>query len=96
MTLTQEQIEKLSKKLTKLSINNKEKLTKDLNSIIWYMDILNEVDTDWVEPTISVVDYKDALRKDEEQKKDVAVEELLACSEQKVIWNQIAVTNIMK
>jgi hypothetical protein len=30
------------------------------------------------------------------EKRDISHSELLACSGQKVIWNQIAVTNIMK
>jgi len=44
MSLTQEQIEKLSKNLSKIRIDN-EKLGQDVNGILKYIDLLNEVDT---------------------------------------------------
>ena len=95
MSLTQEQIEKLSKNLSKISVDNK-KIAWDVNWILDYIELLNEVDTTWIEATISVVDNRDNLRTDIEEKKDITREELLACSNQKVIANQIAITNIMK
>jgi aspartyl-tRNA(Asn)/glutamyl-tRNA(Gln) amidotransferase subunit C len=95
MSLTQEQIEKLSKNLSKISVDN-EKIAWDVNWILDYIELLNEVDTTWVEPTISVVENRDNLREDKEEKKEITREELLACSNQKVIANQIAITNIMK
>ncbi|MDR3150600.1 MAG: hypothetical protein LBU14_03125 [Candidatus Peribacteria bacterium] len=44
MTLKQDQIEKLSKKLSKIRLDN-EKLPNSINEIFKYIDLLNEVDT---------------------------------------------------
>jgi aspartyl-tRNA(Asn)/glutamyl-tRNA(Gln) amidotransferase subunit C len=95
MSLTQEQIEKLSKNLSKISVDNK-KIAWDINWILDYIELLNEVDTTWVEPTVSVVNNKNNLRNDIETEKTISREDLLACSNQKVVANQIAITNIMK
>lgn len=94
MSLTQEQIEKLSKNLSKIKIDN-EKLGQDVNGILHYIDLLNEVDTTWVKPTTSVVESENLLREDIE-KRDIEPKELLSCSRQKIIANQIAISNIMK
>lgn len=96
MSLTQEQIEKLSKNLSKLQVQNEEKLVWDINSIIWYIDMLNEVDTTWVKPTVSVIDNENILREDQIKNDKSSPEELLWCSKGKVIGNQIALTSIMK
>jgi aspartyl/glutamyl-tRNA(Asn/Gln) amidotransferase C subunit len=62
-----------------------------------YFELLNEVDTSGVIPTINVVKKENILRSDvENTNKDVSPEELLACSNQKIIAGQIAVNNIMK
>lgn len=95
MSLTQEQIEKLSKNLSKISVNN-EKIANDTNGILKYVDLLNEIDTKWVEPTVSVIESKNELREDTEKEKNISREELLNCSNQKIVANQIAVSNIMK
>ena len=87
MSLTQEQIEKLSKNLSKIRIDN-EKLAQDV-------DLLNEVDTTGVKCTTSVIESESILREDIE-KREVEPKDLLACSKQKVIANQIAISNIMK
>lgn len=94
MSLTQEQIEKLSKNLSKIRIDN-EKLGQDVNWILKYIDLLNEVDTTWVKPTTTVVEVENNLREDTEIR-EITPKELLACSGQKVIANQIAISNIMK
>lgn len=94
MSLTQEQIEKLSKNLSKIEIVEP-KLGEDINNILSYIDLLNEVDTTWIEPTVSVIDSENILRKDLEKEKNVTPKELLSCSPQKVIANQIAISNIM-
>ena len=95
MTLTQEQIEKLSKNLSKISVDN-EKIAWDINEILNYIELLNEVDTTWIKATVSVIEKSATLREDKEIKKICSSEELLACSNQKVIANQIAISNIMK
>ncbi|MDD2907566.1 MAG: Asp-tRNA(Asn)/Glu-tRNA(Gln) amidotransferase subunit GatC [Candidatus Gracilibacteria bacterium] len=94
MSLTQEQIEKLSKNLSKIKLDN-EKLGQDINGILKYIDLLNEVDTTGIKPTISVVEKENILRDDVEIR-TINPKDLLACSNQKVIANQIAVSNIMK
>jgi len=60
------------------------------------MDLLGEVDTTGVEPTVSVIETDGKLRKDEEGEKISTPAELLACSKQKVIANQIVLPNIMQ
>lgn len=94
MDLTQEQIKKLANNLNKLNLDN-EKLSWDINEIIKYIDLLSEVDTTWVKQTISVIEKDNTFRKDIEIKKEITREELLACSKQKIIQNQIAISNIM-
>ena len=95
MSLTQEQIEKLSKNLSKINVDNK-KIAWDINWILDYIELLNEVDTTWIKPTVSVIETENILREDIEIKKNITREELLTCSNQKVIANQIAITSIMK
>lgn len=95
MSLTQEQIEKLSKNLSKINVNSW-KIANDINGILDYIDLLNEVDTTWVIPTVSVIETENILREDIEGSKNITRAELLACSNQKVIADQIAISNIMK
>lgn len=95
MSITQEQIEKLSKNLSKISVNN-EKIGNDVNWILKYIEMLNEVDSNWVVPTVSVIESENLLREDEIKVKTISRNDLLACSNQKVIAEQIAITNIMK
>ncbi|MBB1565135.1 aspartyl/glutamyl-tRNA amidotransferase subunit C [Candidatus Gracilibacteria bacterium] len=95
MDLTQEQIKKLSKNLSKIE-TTEPKLVDDLNGILKYVELLNEVDTTGVPQTVSVVESENILRDDEEKAKSVTPQELLACSKQKVVANQIAISNIMK
>lgn len=94
MTLTQEQIIKMSEKLWKVTLNDP-KLAEDLNNILKYVDLLNEIDTTWVESTVSVINEWSPLRKDLEEKKEVSPKDLLNCSNQKVVASQIAISNIM-
>ncbi|MCP4523012.1 MAG: hypothetical protein GY828_02210, partial [Candidatus Gracilibacteria bacterium] len=94
-TLTQDQIKKLSESLTKIK-NSDPKLAEDVSNIINYIDLLDSVDTQGVLPTVSVVEQKNTLRADIETEKETTPDELLACSKQKVVAKQIAVSNIMK
>ncbi len=97
MSLTQDQIKKIISNLSKVSLKDEEKALKNMNDILKYMDLLQEVDTENIEATISVINKKNILRKDivinndEENKK-----ELLESSKQKIINNSIAIPNIMK
>ncbi len=95
MTITQEQVRKISKNLAKLHPKNEEKLSQNMTSILDYIDLLNEVDTTWIAPTVSVISKtKNDLRKDIEKREIVPID-LLKCSPQKIIANQIAVSDIM-
>jgi len=97
MSLTQEQIKKLSENLSKLFIKDNKKLAWNINSIVKYINILEEIDTSWVKPTVSVIYNENILREDIEEKTNkTPAKELLKCSNQKVIWNQIALNDIMK
>lgn len=95
MTITQEQIIKIAKKLWKVKPHNEEKLAGNISSILEYVDLLNEVDTTWVIPTVSVISSKNHLKADVETR-NIQPKELLACSPCKVIANQIAISDIMK
>ena len=95
MSLTQEQIEKLSKNLSKINVDNK-KIAWDINGILDYIELLNEVDTNWVKSTVSVIESDNKLREDIELKNNITREQLLTCSNQKIIADQIAITSIMK
>lgn len=97
MSLTQEQIEKLSRNLSKINLSDP-KLTWDLNNILDYIDQLNKVDTTWVIPTVNVVenDIKESWLREDIEKREQEPKDLLNCSNQKVIANQIAITDIMK
>jgi len=95
MTLTQEQIKKIAENLSKIPADN-QNIEKDLNNILKYFDLLQEVDTENISPTYSVISKKNILRKDELQEKTISREELLAQTNQQVIADQIAVNNIMK
>ena len=45
MSITQEQIKKISKNLAKLYPKNEERLATSMNSILSYIELLSEVDT---------------------------------------------------
>lgn len=95
MSITQEILKNIIKNLSKLKVANEEKILWNVNDILWYMDTLNQVDTTWVIPTVSVIDSKNKLRVDIEREKIVKTKDLLACSPQKIVNNQIAISNIM-
>ena len=69
MTITKDTVKKISK-LSRISTNSKfeEEMIKDLNSIIKFVDQLNELNIDKVEPLSSVVNEKANLREDEVKK----------------------------
>jgi aspartyl-tRNA(Asn)/glutamyl-tRNA(Gln) amidotransferase subunit C len=95
MSITQEQVKNIAKKLAKLKSKNEEKLVANMNSILDYIDLLGEVDTTGVIPTVSVITDNNPLRADIE-KREITPAALLKTSKQKVIANQIALSDIMK
>lgn len=94
MSITQEQIQKIAEKLSKIRGTN-EKLISNIQDIVGYMELLSEVDTSGVIPTVSVIETQWKLRKDIIEQKISSPEELLACSKQKVVSGQIILPNIM-
>lgn len=96
MSITQEEIKRISKNLSKLAPRNEEKLASSTNSILAYIDLLNEVDTKNVIPTISVISKKQNNFKNDKEKRNIEASSLLKCSLQKIIANQIAISDIMK
>ena len=66
MDISNEMVDKLAD-LAKLEFNSeeKEKIKDDLNKIITFIDKLNELDTEHVEPLIFMTDEVNILREDE-------------------------------
>jgi len=95
MTITQDQIQNTAQKLSKIPGSN-EKLVGNIQDILGYMKLLEEIDTTWVVGTVSVIDNVKPLRKDIQSEKTTTPTDLLACSKQKVVGNQIILPNIMK
>lgn len=60
-----------------LDEDEKDKYTQQLNSILDYMEKLNQLDTEKVEPTSHVLPIKNVLRKDE-VKASLSNEEVLS------------------
>ena len=68
MALTREEVLKIAK-LSKLSFEEKEieKFRIELNDILGYIDMLNEVDTSKVEPLVYINDVVNNFREKEEK-----------------------------
>ena len=66
MAITKDTVKKISK-LSRISTNSKfeEEMIKDLNSIIKFVDQLNELNTDKVEPLTSILNQSLRSRKDD-------------------------------
>ncbi|GAE92298.1 aspartyl-tRNA(Asn) amidotransferase subunit C [Gracilibacillus boraciitolerans JCM 21714] len=64
--ISKEQVKHVAN-LARLALTDEEvdTFTKHLGDIINYAELLNELDTDNVEPTTHVLDLKNVLRKDE-------------------------------
>lgn len=95
MSITQDQIQRIAEKLSKIPGDN-EKLVHNIQDILGYMELLNEVDTTGVIPTVSVIETSGKLRVDKKTDVLVSPKELLNCSNQKVISDQIVLPNIMQ
>ena len=69
MSLTKEEVLKIAK-LSKLSFEEKEieKFQIELNDILGYIDMLNEVDTSKVQPLVYINDVVNNFREKEEKK----------------------------
>lgn len=96
MSITQEQIEKIAKNLGKVNPSDTVEILSSINSILKYVDILNEVDTSGVEWVVNVISKNDNSLRQDIIKQDISPISLLKCSNQKVVANQIAIAWIMK
>ena len=69
MSINKDTIKKISK-LARISVTNEEtdRLEKDLNSIIKFVEQLKELNTDKIAPTASVSDQSLTMNKDEIKK----------------------------
>jgi aspartyl-tRNA(Asn)/glutamyl-tRNA(Gln) amidotransferase subunit C len=78
-------------KLARLNLSDEEveKFSKELTSILKYVDKLQEVDTKGVEPTAQVTGLTNAFREDRVSESDATPEELLACSPLPIVEKQI-------
>ena len=77
MALTKEEVLKIAK-LSKLSFEDKEieKFQVELNDILKYIDMLNEVDTSKVEPLVYINESVNNFR-EKEEKQSLEIEKVL-------------------
>lgn len=102
MKLTKDQVKHVAA-LARLGIEEKEveKFQTQLSGILDYVEQLNEVNTDNIEPTAQVTGLKNIMRSDETvQPGDSAPladpADLLGCSPLPIDKNQIKVKNVFK
>ena len=95
MSISQDELKKIAEKLSKIPADNSA-LLWNISDILWYMDVLSEVDTQWVEATVSVVESNSTLREDViSNPTDTSGKDLLSTTQQKVVADQIVLPNIM-
>jgi aspartyl-tRNA(Asn)/glutamyl-tRNA(Gln) amidotransferase subunit C len=73
----------------KFSDTEVEKFQMELTAILQYVEQLNEVDTEGVEPVSQITGLKMVTRKDEMYPSDATKEELLACSPLPIVDDHI-------
>ncbi len=88
--LTRDQVLHIAK-LARLTLRPEEvdTMTSELSSILHYIDVLNDVNTENVEPTAQVTGLENALRDDEVRPSEAAPDALLACSPLPIVEHQI-------
>ena len=69
-------IEKLEN-LAMVEVEDKEKMAKELEEIVNFVEMLNELDTEGIEPSFRVLDITTPLRDDEPKRSDV-IKDVLA------------------
>ena len=95
MSISQDELKKIAEKLSKIPGDNPA-LLGNITDILGYMDLLSQVDTTWVAPTVSVVENSAILREDTVHNPTQATgPDLLKNSNQKVVADQIVLPNIM-
>jgi len=78
-------------KLARLKVSDAEvkKFAKELSSILQYVEMLNELDTEKIEPTAQVTGLTNVFREDSVKPSEATTEELLACSPLPIVNDQI-------
>lgn len=89
-SLTRDQVLHIAK-LARLQLKEEEvdKMTTELSSILTYIDVLNELDTENVSPTAQVTGITNAFREDEVRPSEAKPDELLGCSPLPIVEHQI-------
>ena len=89
-TLSEEQVRHIAH-LARLSLSDEEvkKFSTELSSILDYIEILNELDTESVEPTAQVTGLTNVFREDTVQESEATTDELLGCSPLPIMNDQI-------
>lgn len=79
-------------KLARLRLSESEvdKMSKELTSILQYVEVLNEVQTDGVEPTAQVTGIESRFRDDEVRPSEASPDDLLGCSPLTIKDHQIS------
>ena len=96
MKLTKQQVEHVAK-LARLGLSEKEveKFQTQLSGILDYVELLNEVDTEGVEPTAQVTGLVNVTREDKVKTHTLAQpEKLLECSPLPIERRQIKVKSV--
>lgn len=78
-----------------LSAEETDALAADIEKIIGYIDQMNEIDTDAVEPTYQVTELKNVWREDEVDVNLLSGEELLKMAGDNVTSGQIKVPKVL-
>lgn len=94
MSIAQDELKKIAENLSKIP-SESGALIENINNILGYVQLLDELDTENVIPTVSVIDKASILRVDTETR-NITWQELLSCSPQKIVSNHITLPNIMK
>ncbi|MEK7137615.1 MAG: Asp-tRNA(Asn)/Glu-tRNA(Gln) amidotransferase subunit GatC [Patescibacteria group bacterium] len=89
-TLTEEQVRHIAR-LARLRLSDEEvqKYSVELTKILEYIEVLNELQTEDVEPTAQVTGLTTVVRNDEVQSSEATPEDLLACSPLPIVNDQI-------
>jgi aspartyl-tRNA(Asn)/glutamyl-tRNA(Gln) amidotransferase subunit C len=93
-SLTTDQVTHIAK-LARLRLSEDEIRTMpaEMSSILKYIEILSELDTENVEPTAQVTGKTNAFREDDVRTSDTSSEDLLGCSPLSIVDNHIAAPN---
>jgi aspartyl-tRNA(Asn)/glutamyl-tRNA(Gln) amidotransferase subunit C len=96
MSLTQEQIRHIANlSRLKLSQEDIERYSKELSSIVDYIDLLNEIPESSLQK-VSLVGETFLIPREDVVKPSLAPsDDILACSKQRIVGHQIGISNIM-